>query len=1030
MKPIVLKLTAFGPYKDEEVIDFRELGTHRLFVISGQTGAGKTTIFDAISYALYAEASGSDRNRSTMLRSHFADERVHTAVDFTFEVRGATYRVVRQMEHVRPGNKGATGELHELYQIVNGQSVSLVNRNLKKEVSNKLVEIIGLKREQFNQIIMLPQGEFRKLLTSDANNKEEILRRIFQTGLYESVAKWLEEQRKEQSATAKLAQTDRDQTMKSIEQLLGKREDSTLQQVFAQASYNSEQVLDGLAEERQYWQSFMQQVEMLLRDEQAKNNQLREQLTLAQQVNQQFDVYELKQRELVTYEQQADVQRAREQEVTLAQRASQVVPLERQLQDVRQQVEMKWQQWQRAEQVASQAQDAKQRAQAQFDVEQAKEATRAQVKSALQRAEELRPAVRQLQVQQQQLAQVKRELDTAQQVEQATQQSLQNAQRLLDETKERQLKWQTEFTQLHHVGVEVVTTDNKWKTMQRAEQLWQQVRQLEQQSIQAVAGYMQAKAQFDEAERQWIDGQASVLAQHLQDGEACPVCGSVDHPHKANIGMHVVGRQLVDRLNKQVGEANEQVVALRSNLASKQEQLASITAEVVAAGFSLDQVSEAAVQLQAQLVTLRAAEQKFKQLQTDVQRGQEMIVQQEQQLAAFQQRKEVANTQLRQIELKQATEQAQYDTLLKQVPEQFQDGTRLEQHIVQLQQQSQQLEQAWQLVQQKLKQAEQDWVKVDADVHNALAAHQDMLQQLAQQEQTYEQAWQHAGFSSVEAYQAAKRTDEHIAQLQQLVNRYKEQIFALQSIVNEYANNLAGKQRVDVTTMQENVTTSDQQLKQISEQQLQTTLRLQQTDELHKQLVRTDEAYHVAEQKLSLLTEMSDVVKGKNNKKISLERYLQTAYLEDIIRYANVRLRKMSNGQFQLVRSERLESHGAQSGLNFDVYDGYTGQLRDVKTLSGGEKFNASLCLALGMSDVIQNFNGGVSLETMFIDEGFGSLDEESLQKAIDTLIDLQQTGRMVGVISHVEELKKAMPAILEVKRSVSGHSSTRFVVK
>ncbi|MDF2667835.1 MAG: hypothetical protein K0R67_141, partial [Paenibacillus sp.] len=164
-------------------------------------------------------------------------------------------------------------------------------------------------------------------------------------------------------------------------------------------------------------------------------------------------------------------------------------------------------------------------------------------------------------------------------------------------------------------------------------------------------------------------------------------------------------------------------------------------------------------------------------------------------------------------------------------------------------------------------------------------------------------------------------------------------------------------------------------------------------------------------------------------KKISFERYLQIEFLEKIIHTANQRLQRMSNGQYYLVRSDRLEKRGKQSGLGLDVYDNYTGQLRDVKTMSGGEKFNASLCLALGMADVIQSYEGGISIETMFIDEGFGSLDEESLNKAIDTLIDLQQTGRMIGVISHVQELKQAIPAILEVKKTKEGCSYTHFQV-
>jgi exonuclease SbcC len=168
-------------------------------------------------------------------------------------------------------------------------------------------------------------------------------------------------------------------------------------------------------------------------------------------------------------------------------------------------------------------------------------------------------------------------------------------------------------------------------------------------------------------------------------------------------------------------------------------------------------------------------------------------------------------------------------------------------------------------------------------------------------------------------------------------------------------------------------------------------------------------------------------VRGQNSKKVSFERYLQISYLEQIIEAANHRLNRLSGGQFLLMRSDRQEARGRQSGLGLDVYDAYTGQTRDVKTLSGGEKFNASLCIALGMSDVIQSFQGNISIKTMFIDEGFGSLDEESLHKSVETLIDLQKSGRMIGVISHVQELKAIFPAVLEVNKTKEGHSRTRF---
>ncbi|MEH6939569.1 SbcC/MukB-like Walker B domain-containing protein, partial [Bacillus sp. JJ664] len=190
------------------------------------------------------------------------------------------------------------------------------------------------------------------------------------------------------------------------------------------------------------------------------------------------------------------------------------------------------------------------------------------------------------------------------------------------------------------------------------------------------------------------------------------------------------------------------------------------------------------------------------------------------------------------------------------------------------------------------------------------------------------------------------------------------------------------------------------------------------------------EEYVKTEKKLAGLNDLYKVTKGDNEKMISFERYVLLDYFEQIIESANVRLDHLSNGQFQLQRKDAVEKGRKQSGLGLEVYDSYTGLARDVKTLSGGEQFNASLCLALGMADIIQAHKGGVSIDTLFIDEGFGSLDDELLAKAIDTLIQLQKSGRLIGVISHVQDVKDAMPAVIEVHKTNHGYSEISIVVK
>src|SRR5690625_2963678 len=246
-------MTAFGPYKTTETIDFTKLKDHSLFVISGPTGAGKTTIFDGICFALYGTASGSDRENTAMLRSHFADDDTHTSVEFTFELNRKIYRVLRQLGHVKEGNKTRTGERYEFYEIVDEQTeIPCVDRQIVSEINEKLEAIIGLTQDQFKQIVMLPQGEFRKLLTSETENKEAILRRLFKTERYQAMNVILKVKKDEVNEQFKKEDQMLNYHIQSILTSLEKREDSSLFHVLDHDYHNVEQILHGLEEEKTY----------------------------------------------------------------------------------------------------------------------------------------------------------------------------------------------------------------------------------------------------------------------------------------------------------------------------------------------------------------------------------------------------------------------------------------------------------------------------------------------------------------------------------------------------------------------------------------------------------------------------------------------------------------------------------------------------------------------------------------------------------------------------------------------------------
>lgn len=242
MRPLRLTMTALGPYKEKETIDFSRMEHHRLFVISGNTGAGKTTIFDAICYALYDTASGEDRYETRMLRSHFADDQTPTTVEFDFAIGSRSYRVVRQLAYRKGSNKNETPPTAELYEIGSGQAVPCVDRFTIKDINTKLQQIIGLTKDQFSQIVMLPQGEFRKLLTSDTENKEEILRRIFRTELYQKVEDRFRQLVRENKEAADRLRAELEFTVRQMSVSLPVREESSLSLTLQQDKHNVVQV--------------------------------------------------------------------------------------------------------------------------------------------------------------------------------------------------------------------------------------------------------------------------------------------------------------------------------------------------------------------------------------------------------------------------------------------------------------------------------------------------------------------------------------------------------------------------------------------------------------------------------------------------------------------------------------------------------------------------------------------------------------------------------------------------------------------
>ncbi len=1031
MRPIQLKMTAFGPYKATEIVNFEELGEHQLFVISGATGAGKTTIFDGICFALYGQASGEDRTDVRAMRSDFAEGDVQTTVELTFAIQQQIYRIMRQIPYIKAGNKSETPGRVELFMRKGVQEVPVVDRQIVSEINEKVVEILGFTQPQFSQIVMLPQGEFRKFLTSSTENKEAIMRKIFKTDSYREVVDRLKIKKDEAQMALQKENNDHENHVKKIASVLPKRE-SLLFDVLAVEHANTHQIVEALGAEwayyaekvkrdqEQYNTAFKQHGEMLSNYYTAKNINER-----FDELEQQAGVFDELSERLPEMEKKAERLSAAERTITIEQ-------LDLQYTELKAEVAQKASEVTRSLKLLQETEDKLGRTEAAYKEEESKKREREQLTESLIRLNDSLPTVEELAAKKEMIATLETKTGELQEL-------LNTAIVTAEDENQKVLAYQKEIDELEE---KLLPLDNLVEELNRTieqsriveEYLLnrQQVATFEKAQSAQLLTYETNKKEYDQLAEDWLMNEAATLAETLHDGDHCPVCGSIEHPKKAHRTDEemVVSKEALEKAKERLAKTESDYRMSIANYESAMERLevqakalgnfdiAPEDAETVSR-----QCKKAKMDLETELKHLRESRSKLTDLKAKL-KQQHVIAEN-----AFQNK---VTSEQKMFEHKALVEKERtlYDHTLHAIPEDVRDLTALKNRIAQLTAKKKEMDRAWEKVQQLREEVQKSLTTAKSTylhVKNALTEAENK-KEIA--EERFKSALATSEFSTEAAYRQARLDEATRSALKQELEQFKQRRHTVQETIVRLKTVLEGKEKSDLAEWEASLA----KLKDLYESALADVNRSIEYEkavmELKQNILDATERITQLERKFGKVADLYDIVRGQNDRRLSFERYIQIEYLERIIQSANERLSQLSNGQFDFMRSDRQETRGRQSGLSLDVYDAYTGQTRDVKTLSGGEKFNASLCLALGMSDVIQSFQGSVSVDTMFIDEGFGSLDEESLNKAIDTLIELQKAGRMIGVISHVEELKAAFPAILEVRKSKEGYSRTKFFVK
>ena len=933
MRPLKLTLSAFGPYAAETTLDLEQLGKGGLYLVTGDTGAGKTTLFDAITYALYDHSSGGVRE-GAMLRSKYADPKTPTFVELEFEVNGARYTVRRNPEYTRPKVRGQ-GTTTEKADAVLTYADGRPPVTKAKEVTAAVQEIIGLDYDQFSQIVLIAQGQFTKLLNASTEDRSRIFRRLFRTQRYQQLQVRLQEE------NARLNQ----QCLTQNAQL-----DSLLAGILHAADDPDAAALDALCAQTAP-ETALQLLEALLERQQAEQTAAGDALCAAEL-------------QLKTVQQQLGAARQAEQLTRQLAEQQTALAAALPLRDAA-----------RAE-AARHTGDAARLDELTRRLTQAQQALDAYdaLDALCRREAAARDAARLAQAQ----AREKRTRLTAlDKLLAETETALAG----LDDAAARKLRLQKQAETLRQRAQALQTLEAH---LAHCRKNYQDIRQAQSVYLEKAAAQTLAHQKRDALERAFLDAQAGLLAQGLAEGVSCPVCGSTHHPALAVLSAAAPTQSQVNEAKQQADAADR--TAEKASAAAQSARAAADESQQILFRDGRNLLPERfaepidPVHWGRQITAMLAEE--TERLQAEQQICAEQLTAAEADcrrrdaLDADRQRKSRERPALEasaaQAEQTAATQSAAAEALARQITEQqaalpYAQRTQAQAAAAELAAERLRLRTAKEQAEQALQAAEQRCTAAQAAVDALLAQ-----QQAAQS-----------------------------------------------SLPSQSAQELLQRQN-DLTARQKALRLRQQQL---AAQLLPNTRILQQYREAAK-------ARTALEARAQWVGALASTAGGTltSKQKVKLEAYIQMNYLDRILVHANTRLLQMTDAQYELERIG-AENQRSQSGLDLGVIDHYNGTRRSVKTLSGGESFKASLALALGLSDEVQRTAGGIRLDTLFLDEGFGSLDEESLEQALRVLAGLTEGDRLVGIISHVGTLKDRIDRQVVVRKSRTGGSTVELVV-
>lgn len=1032
MKPLKLKLNAFGPYSGYEEVDFTKLDN--IYLITGATGAGKTTIFDGISFALFGKTSGSDRDIKE-IKSDFSDENEISYVELEFILHDKVYKIRREPDQNIKNSKGKISKRNynaSLY-LPDGKILSKIS-----EINNKVQEILGLNVEQFKQIVMLPQGEFKKLIESGMAEKEAIFRKIFSSKIYKDFQDNLKMKSIEARKELEKFLDRRELLIKKINpgqnEILGeklKRENLNISEIIEATRH---QILNDKAR---------------YEDLQIEKNALKNIIEDLTNKLQQSDEIEKKRKRLLAVElnysgllQKKDEYKNYELKLENSKKAKEIFNYEKAFIEAEDNLKRK-------EAELNKAKENLKLSEEDYKLKHDK----LREKEALNREkEELKLKVVNLE----ELAKTFKEYEQKKKLYLKERDALKTLEETYKKKSHEKNVFEREIKDIDKLlesfeglNIEILQINNnvekKLEEINALSSFFKKINVLKD-DIKAhkklsveynliSEKYIEENRKYDLANETIKKQQAGILATLLKEGEPCIVCGSTHHPNKAKLSNNNLTEEKLKSIKENIESISEKKEKIFQNVVYINSKIEESLKGEVAEGFKkfldIDDFSREDIEqlqnkihkkgtsLNGEIKSIkRNKEEKVNQIK--LLEGKKIIKNK------ILNSKEVIEKDLKELENNIKETYAKYNVLkeitstLKERVKDIESLKSLEETIKTIGKTVEKIEATIEEIERLEQLARENLISFRRNLENKELECKEVLETKSQKNKDFMDSLLKVNFSK-ELYKESLINDIHIKELEESIKKYNEDILKYQEEIRMLKEDIKNKEKVDIESIEKEKNISINKLNMAEEEEKILYSRNSNNIDIMASIEEISENIGNKEENYKIISHISNIANGNNSKRITFERYVLTHHFNEILKAANIRFKSMTNDRYFLERKEDITDARKGQGLDFNVYDNYTGKTRSIKSLSGGEGFKASLSLALGLSDVIESNSGGVRIDAMFIDEGFGTLDPESLEKAIETILELSGEGKIIGIISHVPELRERILSKIEVKKAKNG---------